>query len=190
MFAGPGCYSKAMMPLILLLLLAVPAEAGFVELGASGNYRKFFVDEANYSESLSYTGSLSYYFWSSSALEFSYTNGRAKSVSPGQQNQTDFELYGADLVITFGSRESFFAPYVKVGIAQQKKRIVFLLPNTDLIERRVEGLSPTAGLGFRIALSQNFGIKVGLEAWTSPLSNNSEPVTYDIAGRAGLTWMF
>lgn len=181
---------KALGAAILLSVLALPnlARAGFVEIGASGNYRKFFVDQLNYSESLSYTGSLSYYFWNSSALEASYTNGRAKSISPTQQNQTDFEMYGLDLVLSFAPRESAFKPYIKLGGAYQKKRIIFLLQNTDPIERRVEGTSPSAGFGFRLSLTESFGIRAGIDAWTSPL--NVEPVTYDVAGRAGITWMF
>ncbi len=172
------------------LTFSISSRAGFVEIGASGNYRKFFVDEINYSESLSYTGSLSYYFWNSSALELSYTNGRSKSISPTQQNQTDFELYGLDLVLSFAPREAAFKPYIKIGGAYQKKRIIFLLQNTDPIERRVEGPSPSGGFGFRLSLTESFGIRAGVDAWTSPMNNSGEPVTYDIAGRAGITWMF
>src|SRR5574338_699245 len=93
--------------LIPFMLLASTANAGFYEISATGNYRKSFLDKDNYQESISYTGSVSYYFWEMSALELSYTLGRqiaALKTSPTDTKTfltTDFEMYGLDLVITF-----------------------------------------------------------------------------------------
>lgn len=175
------------------------AHAGVVELGVTGNYRRSTINEKNYQESLSYTGSLSYYFWEMSALEFSYTNGssqvsvKATSSDPRQIIQTDFELMGMDLVITMASRKSAIQPYIKMGGAYIKKKII-LKPGDDPNDFEAqeigspEGLVPSGGIGLKIRLTDTFSFKVGVDAWTSPL--NEEPITTDWAGRAGISMLF
>lgn len=179
----------------LLCFLSLDASAGFVEVGISGNYRKSSIDANNYQESLSYTGSLTYYFWEMSAIEMSYTNGISNaSVKPGTDARTDtitgFELTGLDFILTLADRESVVQPYVKVGGAYIKKKIV--KRTEGIADTRdggsSEGLVPSAGVGFKIKFTKELSLKVGVDAWTSP--PKQEPVIVDFAGRVGLSWMF
>ncbi|MBX7231787.1 MAG: porin family protein [Bdellovibrionales bacterium] len=186
-------YQKYLFPL-LFLIPSTSVFAGFMEVGASGNYRISKINSNNYQEMVSYTGSLSYYFWEMSAMELSYTQGNQIVVLqiPSDNKTTTttfFELIGLDLVITLADKQSDFQPYVKMGGAYIKKEIVRTIESlgSDRIDSPA-GLVPSAGVGFRIKLSTNFSIKAGVDAWTSPLKQN--PVTIDYAGRAGVSFLF
>ena len=181
---------------ILLLLAGVPTSswAGIVELGASANFRRSTIDDNNFQESTSYTGSLSYYFWEMSALELSYTEGEAfLSVKPLDDTKiittSTFKLIGVDLIITLGSQQSTLQPYVKIGGAHIEKKIVRQAEGLDASEiESPSGIVPSAGIGLKIALGRSFSIKIGLDAWTSPMGEKNK--TLDYAGRAGISWMF
>jgi len=185
---------KYLALLFLLFLQPTVVFAGYNELGFSANYRNSTIDDNNYQKSLSFTGSFSYYFWEMSAIEFSYTNGASElSAKPPNDiriiTRTSFELYGADFVITFAGRQSAFQPYIKIGAAKITKKIVREPENNDAVETgRVEGTVPSAGLGVRLRINKEFLIKLGVDAWTSPL--DKEPITVDYAAKAGISWVF
>lgn len=168
--------------------------AGTVEIGASANLRKSTIDKNNFQDSTSYTGSISYYFWEMSALEISYTEGTALlSVKPVDDTKiittSSFRLIGVDLVISLASSQSFLQPYLKVGAAHIEKKIVRQPEGMDASEIEApKGIVPSAGLGFKLILSKNFSIKIGADAWTSPLGEKNP--TIDYAGRAGISWLF
>ncbi len=179
--------------LFALQFFALPALA-VIEVGATANYRKSVITEDNYQESESYTGSISYYFWEMSALELSYTRGAQRVVlKPSAQEAkftitSTFYMAGADLVFTLGSRESAFQPYVKIGGAYIEKEIVREVEGGATTEIPGEfGVVPSAGLGFKIRLTKALSLKVGADAWTSPIKKG-EDTTYDYAGRAGFSW--
>ena len=180
--------------LVGLSVAAPPAEAGLFELGSSGNYRISRIDKDNYQEMVSYTGSISYYFWEMSAIELSYTEGEQIVVLkiPDENKTTTttiFRMAGLDLVLTLAGKESPFQPYIKVGGAYIKKEMYREVETlgTDRLPSS-EGLVPSAGVGFKIKLTDAMSIKMGVDAWTSP--SNQEPTTIDYAGRAGISWMF
>lgn len=168
--------------------------AGFVELGTTANYRKSTIDADNFQESISYTGSISYYFLESSALEVSYTSGYSQIVvTPSGSNktitETEFALIGLDLVLSMGSKKDPFQPYMKIGGAHISKKFFREVPGFG--KQKIgeqKGTVPSAGIGLKLRLTNTFSIKVGVDAWTSPL--DEEPVTVDYAGRAGLSWFF
>lgn len=182
------------------LLLAVscfyhsPSTANYIELSATTNYRKSSIDRENFQESVSYTGSISYYFWEMSALELSYTNGLTElnikpPGEPKTTNTTVFQLIGLDLVISFAGREDFFQPYVKAGGAYLEKKATQEVEGFGV--RRipsVHGIVPSGGLGFRLKLNQQFSFRAGIDAWTSPMDQKVKTVDY--AGRAGISWFF
>lgn len=178
---------------VILLLSGFSAHAGYLELGASANYRLSSIDSENYQESISYTGSVSYYFMESSALELSYTSGYSKIVvTPGDittqyVTESNFSLTGLDLVFSVGGREDFFQPYLKLGGAYISKKIYRQINgfSKDKIGEQ-SGTVPSAGIGFKILFTKTFSVKFGIDAWTSPL--DEDPVTVDYAGRAGISW--
>lgn len=185
---------------LLLLALAftvgAPAHAGFVELGASANYRSSGYDKNNYIESLTYTASLSYYFWEMCAWEMNYTTGYSKQVTKGtseldpvEKVEDNIDLAALDLVLSFAKRQDPFRPYIKVGAGYLVKER-FRQVNEDDKDRigKQEGIVPSGGVGLSINLTKDLSIKVGVEAWTSPLK--VQPVVVDYAGRAGISWIF
>lgn len=200
------CARRFCLRLILVVIAFVSvlgiesARAGFVEVGASGSYKKSNIGSDSYDESQSITGSFSYYFDESSALEFSYTDGInrrriGEGQADGQLTNMYYKMLGLDLVITIGSKESTIRPYIKVGgVYIMDKRIVTqywsggnVFPETT--RKDPEALVPSAGIGFKLALTQALSLKVGVEAWSSR-SVSEQPVTIDYSGRVGLSWMF
>jgi hypothetical protein len=182
--------------LLLLALWTSHANAGYIEIGASGNYRISKIDDDNQQELISYTGSLSYYFWELSAIEFSYTQGKQEVTAkfPGDVNRviqtTMFEMMGADLVLTLADKESFLQPYIKGGVARIKKKIIRVIegatPDSDEIELDPT-VVPSAGIGFKLKFTKTLSLKFGVDAWKSSSGSTD---TIDYAGRAGISWMF
>lgn len=172
--------------------MAPALHAGYVEISAQGSYRSTNVDEFNYSLSQSGTASIAYYFWEMSAIELSYTLGVAKVFGRddlARKNLTtvEYNSLGADLVIALAGREAPFRPYVKFGAARlvrsQKYEVEGVQPTAPITK---EGVSPSAGLGFRILLGQGFSFKFGLDAAPSPTENSK----IDLYGNAGISFLF
>lgn len=192
---------RSTLALAACLLASSTARAGFIEIGASGGYKRSVIDVDSYQESTTLTGSLAYYFNESSSIELSYTDGKTKNAvaegNPfGHITTVTYSLIGFDFVYTFGERESGFRPYVKVGtnyilekrIVDQYRDGAGTLYPANVIEDD-PALVPSAGVGFRVSLTKNLSLKVGVDAWTSrPVSES--PVTVDYMGRLGLSFMF
>jgi hypothetical protein len=137
---------------------------------------------------------LAYFFWQSEALELSYTDGTSTSVvqpTGGTLTKTvwSLQLTGLDLIINLLGPGNAIQPFMKLGGAYLNKSVTEQSPNstTPTIPHQI-GIVPSAGFGFRINVTQQFGIKLGVDAWTTPL--NTHPVIIDYAGRAGLSWLF
>jgi hypothetical protein len=190
----PADFRWSLLLLVLLMTLSLnQAKAGFIEIGASGSYRYTTVDEFNYSKTQSITGSFAYYFWEMSALELSYTDGTNMTFGKTASNEsyiatTRYQLMGLDLVISFAGRQDPFRPYIKFGGAYQKKKLLYEQGYFAPVERLSEGFSPTVGAGFKLAITQEFAIKIGADAWSSPI--NESPIRYDFAASAGVSLLF
>lgn len=183
--------------LLALCIWAPSALAGFIELGASANYRSSGYDEDNYIQSLTYTASFSYYFWEMCAWELNYTTGYAKqstraSSDPAATTTTvedNIEMISMDLVLSFAGRQDPFRPYIKFGggyLTKERYRQVEGFDKDRISDQK--GVVPSGGLGLAVNLTKEFSIKMGIDAWTSPL--NEDPVIVDYAGRAGIAWLF
>lgn len=189
-------HKTSLFLLVLAFFSCTSASAAFVEFGASANYRSSGYDSNNNIQSITYTGSVSYYFWEMCAFELSYTTGYAKQTSKGPSVidpkdtvQDNIELASADLVFSFAGRQDPFRPYVKLGGGYLKKERFLQVDQGDtVLLARQEGLVPSGGVGLSLSLTSQFNIKFGLEAWTSP--PKQKPVIVDYAGRAGVSWIF
>ena len=181
---------------MIALGCATAAQAGVIELGASASYHKTTITPKNYSTSESYTGSLAYYFTESSAVELSYTEGVSKGVTDTYETNSYFNIYGADLILTVGGKESAFRPYVKVGGAYVYKEIHYKQFGFDVVTVKSGGLVPSAGLGFKLLLTSNFALRAGVEGQSSPAKDDYAPegehrdTVYDFAAKGGISWMF
>lgn len=185
--------------LSFLLIFNFAKASALFEIGASSSYRKSYLNQDTFDESLAFTGSLSYYFLSQSALELSYTNGQSNRVAPSSTYNVetiyDYEILGADLVLVFAEPQAQFVPYIKGGVAYySKKKLTTIITdanNSSTVGNKVESINPaavpSAGIGLKIGLTQTMSLKLGIDAWASrPL--DQKPITYDMAARAGLSW--
>lgn len=185
---------------LFFLITPLIAEAGYIEIGASGSYRRSNIAIDAYDESVSLTGSFSYYLNDASAIEVSYTDGRNKrAISENSENGHLTHLFyktaGLDFVYTFGDRSATLRPYVKAGVNYiLTKRIVDQIRTggtyweANVVEDS-PGMVPSAGFGFKLGLTERVSLKVGVDAWTSR-PTSEEPRTIDYFGRAGLSWFF
>lgn len=182
--------------LLLLVITSGPAFAGFIEVGGSANYRSSGYDKNNYIQSLTYTTSVSYYFWELCAWELNYTTGYSKQVTKGTDAlaqkttvEDNIDMLSLDLVLSFASRQDPIRPYIKVGggyLTKERFRQVEGMDKDKISTQR--GAVPSGGVGLSLNVTKEFSIKFGIDAWTSPLSE--DPVIVDYAGRAGISWIF
>lgn len=178
------------MIFLVLILFSVSSYAGYFEISASGSYRKTSYDENNYSVYRSGTGSVAYYFWEMSALELNYTKARSDEIKSEYQARSYVTFYGADLIFTLASKQSLFQPYIKVGAAYQHKKASYKQTNVATVTHfpDIKGWAPSGGVGLKFILGKHVALKAGVDAWSSPLSQDK--VTYDYAGRVGLSLLF
>lgn len=181
----------------LLIVSPLTSWAGFVEVGASANYRSSGYNKDNYVEAISYTASLSYYFWEMSAVELNYTTGYSKQVTKGsgatdpkETVEDNINLTSMDLILSFAQRADRFRPYVKLGVGYLDKERFRRVndDNTESISHQF-GIVPSGGFGLSIGVTKELSFKLGLDAWTSPL-DSPDPLIIDYVGRAGISWMF
>ena len=173
-----------------LVFVSSTALAGIYEISATYNYKKTNYDTVTYEESESGTASLAYYFWGLSGLEISFTRGASVLAQPQYFVYQDLTGYGLSLLFTIANTGSSLKPYVKGGVAYIIKSIRYIWNGSNpLPAKGVEGIAPSVGLGFKIAIGPQFEIKAGIDASTSPL-NSSSSITYDFGLNAGLGFLF
>jgi len=184
----------AVFLLFLTVALALPAQATDIELGASYGHKTTTFDANNSYDSESATASLSFYFWERVAVELSYTQAsgvRQEKVTPSDPQRTTYEkseIGGADLIYVFADRKDFFQPYIKGGAAYISRQQKVKIEGWDTFTLDPENaIVPSYGAGFKLAFTDSFGLKVGYEAWRTPIGNGQE--TEDSSLRVGLTWM-
>ena len=127
-----------------------------------------------------------------------HTTGYSKQVTKGplaidpkETVEDNIQLVSLDLVLSFAGRQDPFRPYVKFGGGYLKKERFRQVNNgnVDPINTQ-EGMVPSAGLGFAVGVTKELSIKLGVDAWTSPMGKKDQPLVVDYAGRAGISWMF
>ncbi len=183
--------------LLIAIIFPAVSQAGFIEIGLSGNYKKVNLTSDIYDESTSLTGSLSYLFDEMSAIELSYTDGGSKrvissTVGLGSTTEVSYSMIGLDFILTLGDREAVLRPYFKLGAAyilekRYQETIEGFAPRPAVVEG--SALVPSFGVGFRLLLSKNLSLKGGLDAWSSKAISEDD-AKWDYAGRVGLSWMF
>ncbi|MCB0350695.1 MAG: outer membrane beta-barrel protein [Bdellovibrionales bacterium] len=181
----------------LAFLISFSATAGVMELGASYSTRNSSIDKDNYTENTSWTGSFAWYFLEMSAIEFSYTKGQAtqslKAVADPNATlyYADFEMFGADLVITFAGKTSVLQPFVRGGFARLKKEFYKEDTSNGQITaygEPVDQVVPSYGAGLKINITQSFNIKGSYDRWRSGTNNDKD--IWDDAIKGGISWYF
>lgn len=189
---------RSLLVVLLSLLVTPSVHAGFIEVGASGNFKRVNVADDVTDTQRSVTGSLAYYFTEMSALELSYTDGLQKSevkstTGLGQTISVQYSMVGLDFILTMGERDAILRPYFKAGAAyilEKKRTTEFEFnPAASSVSEEDPALVPSAGLGFRLLLTKNWSLKAGVDVWSSK-SISEDNAKLDYAGRLGLSWMF
>ena len=168
-----------------------------MELSASYSVRNSSIDDNNYTKNESWTGSFAWYFLEMSAIELSYTKGlseqslQASDETKSTKYFVDFEMYGADLVLTLAKKSSFLQPYIRGGAAQLKKQMYKKDPANGAITRYgdpVDETVPSYGVGLKINLTETFSLKGSYDRWRS--GSNDDKETWDDAIKGGISWYF
>jgi len=183
---------------IYLFLFCLNAQAGFVEIGASGSLRESNLDDDNGTETRSITGSISYYFLENSAIELSYTEGFQETQGTANVGGTataynqivNFEMIGLDFILSGGDKNAVLKPYIKAGGAYQLKEIEFKLVGSEKFMDDTDGMFITYGIGFKLRFSKNWSIKVGYDGYTGPVDNDKQQEQTDSTTRAGISFIF
>lgn len=175
-----------------VLFVSSEAHAIFTEVGLSYSRKRTSFDADNYLDSESLTGSLSFYFMEKLALEISYTDAsgvREEKTAFSQQTVLqDTTVYGADLIWMLADRKAFFQPYLKGGAAviRRKQTVKYSTLNTAILEPETS-TAPSYGVGFKLNLTDTFGIKIAYDAWKTPVGGGV--FSNDDSVRVGVTWM-
>lgn len=179
------------------ILFAHDANAGLMEVSASYSVRNSSIDENNFTENSSWTGSFAWYFFDLSAIELSYTKGEAKQSLKSSTDtyatlyHAEFEMSGADLVLTLAKKDSFIQPFIRGGVASLKKKFFKEDTNTGAIEeygKPVNDVVPSYGAGLKLRITPTFSIKGSYDRWRSGSVDNKE--IWDDAIKGGISWMF
>lgn len=178
--------------LLLGFFCSSEAHAFFTELGLSYGRKRTSFDADNYVDSESMTASLSIYFFEKLALELSYTDAsgvREEKTAFSQQTVLQkTSVTGADLIWMLADRKSFFQPYLKGGAAQIRRKQEVKVQGFDTYTLEPEtSIAPSYGIGFKLNFTDSFGIKIGYDAWKTPLGGGA--FSNDDSLRAGVTWM-
>lgn len=186
---------KRLLLLLLPLLLAAPeAHALFTEVGLNYGRKRTSFDANNWIDQESSTVSISFYFLEKLALEMSYTKALAirdeKTPSSSTTVIQTTNVYGSDLIWVFAGRKEFFQPYIKGGAARvERSQEVKDKSSGDVWSIKPDvAIVPSYGIGFKIAVTEAFGIKVGYDGWKTPLGGGD--FSNDDSLRVGVTWFF
>jgi len=183
------------LPILMLLILPLSAQAMFTEIGLSYSRKKTTFDANNNYDSESTTASASFYFAEKLALELSYTeatgiqNQQASASDPQRTIYQKTQIMGADLIVVFADKKALFQPFIKGGAAQITRRQEIKDGSfpAQILEPDV-AVAPSYGLGIKIALTESFGLKASYSVWQTPIGGGAK--TNDDAISAGITWMF
>lgn len=181
--------------LLALTFATTPSAAGVMELSTSYGLRNSRIDDDNYTKSTSWTGSFAWYFFDLSAIELSYTSGVTEQSLKATNEERlryvqEFQMYGADLVLTFAGRDSFLQPFIRGGAARLKKKLFRIESDgtQTLFGEPIENTVPSYGAGIKINLTKSFSLKGSYDRWRSGSNNDKE--IWDDAIKAGISWYF
>lgn len=189
--------------IVSIILFSSSLNAGVSELGLSYSYVNSEINESNYTQRNSVTFSYSYYLGASTAIELSYTSAEYKNSSGADVASAEistgvFEFIGLDFVYGFADRKAQFQPYIKAGALHMDKQ--YFAESQSVARQQtacVTGVAPSAGLGFKIRMTQTFSFKLSFDGSTQPITNHCDNITsdddlsnLDYSAKAGISWFF
>ncbi len=188
---------KKLIIILLVTIISIPSYSIVTEVSLSYNYLKRTFDELNWFANQSTSAGVSIYLGERIALELGYTNGlyvkkeRENSLSETAQRTTTQHTTSADLsaIFLFSERKAQVQPYAKCGVSHiQRRQEVQSDNDIPLSVNPPDAYAPSAGVGVKFLLSEQFSFRAGLDAVQTPIDESSS-VT-DLSGRAGISIIF
>lgn len=172
------------------------AHAGVMEISGSYGIRTSKIDADNYTKNEVTSGSFAWYFWERSALELSYSEGTAtQSLKATGVSRLIYyaksQIYGADLILTLGGKDSVLQPFIRGGVAKVKKKMYredTANGQIDAFGLPVDNVVPAYGAGIAVKLTASFSLKFSYDRIKSGSTNDS--TTWDDSAKAGVSWYF
>jgi len=154
-------------------------------------------DELNWFANQASTAGVSFYLGERLAFELSYTNGlyvkkereNALTTSASQRTTTQYtNSYDTGLIFLFADRRAVLQPYIRAGAAYiQRRQEVQIGDDIPFSISPRNAIAPSAGVGLRIMLGEQFGIRMAVDSIQTPIDEGS--YVFDFTGRVGVTWI-
>lgn len=180
-----------------VVLTASVSEAVMAEFSVTYNYMRRTFDELNWFANQASTAGVSVYLGERLAFELAYTNGlyvkkereNALITSTSQRTTSQHtNSYDGGVIFLFSDRRAVLQPYARVGLAYIQRRQEVQIDNDipfSITPR--DATAPSAGVGVRIMLGEQFGIRMAFDSIQTPIDESN--YVYDFTGRVGVTWM-
>src|SRR5579885_519916 len=143
-----------------IILLPGTLYAGVFELSAGFSYNHSNFSDTDYEWSRRWGASFGYHFNENSEIELSFQDVYDRTMISGFEDTTFHDqIYSVDWVQSFAAKDSWFEPYVKVGIGEL---------NRDASGSYSGGLVPPAvldevtgilGAGLKLHITKGFGLR-------------------------------
>lgn len=144
----------------VFLLGSGAARAGTFEFSLGASYQKTQYDAQSYNWSKRFSTSLGYYFTATSQIEFAYQTNTDRVFLAGYQDTTTTDqVLSVNWVQSIFSEKAFFQPYAKAGVGQLFREASGTYATGASPPARVDAVSAILGIGFRIRMSERFGVR-------------------------------
>lgn len=155
------CSLVAFLAAFVGTLVAPSAEAGLWDLTAGFNYNRSEYEGGSFSSNRRLGGSIGYNFTDASTIELAYQRSFERNHYAGfEDSETTDQVFSLNMVWNLLSRESVLQPYLKVGVGQLIRKTDITLSTGQKRNPRLSEITGVFGAGFKIRLSQRFGLRV------------------------------
>lgn len=146
--------------LFYVLISHKSAFAGFFELSGSFSFSSSSFGSGNQQWTRRWGGSLGYYFWSYTEIEFAAQDVLIRTkFSQSEDTTYHDQIYSIDWVQSFASRGSTFQPFLKIGIGQLYRKASGYYLDGSSAPVSYGSLTGVLGAGFRIFLHKAIALK-------------------------------
>ncbi len=167
----------------------IPAHAGVMEFSVGGSYSRTNYGAAGYSWTRRVGTSLGYYFLELTQLEFSVDDTIERSEIKDYQNTTfHSRTFGVNLVQQILGRQSFFQPFLKVGVGQLNREGSGTYAGGGSPNAIVDSVSGIVGAGMKLYITRTISIRA--EATSYLQGGDINKWRDNISVSTGLSFMF
>jgi len=172
-----------------LSLVPSLAHAGYFEISGGAFYTRSSYSSSDYNWTRKYGATIGYHLTDLSEVEFTYQNVTDQTVLTGIESTTFHdEIYGLDWNQSLTGKGTGIQPYIKLGIGQLDRTASGSYSGGVQVPLELDQVSGIVGVGLRIYLTRNFGLRGELLAY--PTSLNTSTWSQNISTTAGISIYF